>query len=251
VPYSYPRKGVQSALDCRIQNAPPLLMPEKATSALVRPTALGRPRIPSRSSVPHALLSSGSSCSRALVTQNRWLLARPYARLSRRTAGCWLVLTRACHAKTAGCWLLLTRACHAKTAGCWLVLTPACHAKTAGCWLALTRACHAELLAAGSSLRTLVTQKPLAACSSLRAFVTQKPLAAGWSLRALVTQKPLAAGSSLRVLVTQNRSPAVRILGGVAWSSHTRIPLEFGCSRPVPHLWLTVLTVPRVQMKKT
>jgi hypothetical protein len=177
VPYSYPRKGVQSALDCRIQNAPPPLMPEKATSALVRPAALGRPRIPSRSSAHTA-----------------------------RSPLVWLVL--------------------------------------------LARSCHAEPLAAGSSLRALVTQKPPAAGSSLRALVMQKPLAAGLSLRALVTQKLLAAGSSLGALVTQNWAPAVRILGGVAWSSRTRIPLEFGCSRPVPHLWLTVLTVPRARAEE-
>ncbi len=97
VPYSSPRKGVQSALDFRIQNAPPPLMPEKATSAYVRPAALGRPRIPSLSSARTAraprvrlALLSRTPCSfplmtgpssRALVTQNRWFLARPAALL--------------------------------------------------------------------------------------------------------------------------------------------------------------------------
>jgi hypothetical protein len=107
-----PRKGVQSALDCRIQNAPPPLMPEKATSASVRPAAHGRPRIPPRSSARTA-----------------------------RSPLVWLV-PHACRAKTAGCWLVLTRAGCAKTAG------------------SFSRALAAQkLLAAGSFSRALAAQK--------------------------------------------------------------------------------------------
>ncbi len=46
-------------------------------------------------------------------------------------------------------------------------------------------------------------------------------------------------------------SLAVRFLGGAAQFLHAQIPLEFGCSCPVPHLWLvTVLTVPRAPEKE-
>ena len=41
-------------------------------------------------------------------------------------------------------------------------------------------------------------------------------------------------------------------LGGAAQFLRAQIPQEFGCFRPVPHLWLViVLTVPRAQKKKT
>ncbi len=41
-------------------------------------------------------------------------------------------------------------------------------------------------------------------------------------------------------------------LGGAAQFLRAQIRQEFGCFRPVPHLWLViVLTVPRAQKKKT
>jgi hypothetical protein len=153
--------GLLRALDCRIQNAPPPLMPEKATSASVRPAALSRPRIPSRSSARTARsplvwlvlparachaepLAAGSSL-RALVTQNRWLLARPYACLSAEPLAAGSSLRA-----------LVTQ-------NRWLLACPYARLsrRTAGCWLVLTRACYAEPLAAGSSLRVLVTQNRL------------------------------------------------------------------------------------------
>jgi hypothetical protein len=149
--FSYPRKGVQSASDCRIQNAPPPLMPEKATSASVRPAALGRPRIPSLSSTRTARsplvwlalltrachvepLAPGSSCSPAagltppagpkavsrllvtlgpslcaLVTQNRWLLARPAVPLLVSLRRLVLKRLRACSQHSARPYARLSR----------------------------------------------------------------------------------------------------------------------------------------------
>ena len=85
VPYSSPRKGVQSAWIAGSQNAPPPLMPEKATSASGRPAAIGRPRIPScrsyrappkvwlslRALSPRAPSLMTDSLLRALVARNR------------------------------------------------------------------------------------------------------------------------------------------------------------------------------------
>jgi hypothetical protein len=49
-----------------------------------------------------------------------------------------------------------------------------------------------------------------------------------------------------------SRLSAVSFFGGAAQFLRAQIPQEFGCSRPVPHLWLViVLTVPRAQKKKT
>ncbi len=43
-----------------------------------------------------------------------------------------------------------------------------------------------------------------------------------------------------------------QILGGAAQFLRAQMSQEFGCFRPVPHLWLEiVLTVPRAQKKKT
>ncbi len=132
VPYSYPRKGVQSALDCRIQNAPPPLMPEKAPSASVRPAALGRPRIPPRS----------SACTARSPLFWLDLLARSCCA---KTAGCWLVLKRTCCVEVAGCWLVLKCTCCVKVAGCRLVLKRTCCVKVAGCWLVPKRTCCVEV----------------------------------------------------------------------------------------------------------
>jgi hypothetical protein len=58
--FSSPRKGVQSAWIVGIRNAPPPLMPEKATSSSVRSAAISRPQIPQRLLVPRAHEVSGS-----------------------------------------------------------------------------------------------------------------------------------------------------------------------------------------------
>jgi hypothetical protein len=109
VPYSYPREGVQSALDCRIQNAPPPLTPEMAIPASVRSALLDRPRIPPRSSartvrsplfwlnlLKRFCCSEITGCwfapKRFWLRERRWLLARSQNALGRlRSAGCWLV----------------------------------------------------------------------------------------------------------------------------------------------------------------
>jgi hypothetical protein len=132
VPHNYPRKGVQCASDCRIQNAPPPLMPEKATSASVRPAALGGPRIPPPS-------SAHTACSPLFWLD---LLARSCCA---KSAGCWLDLKRSCCVEVAGCWLVLKRSCCVEVAGCWLVLKRSCCIEVAGCWLVLKRSCCVEV----------------------------------------------------------------------------------------------------------
>jgi hypothetical protein len=132
VPYSYPRKGVQSALDCRIQNDPPPLTPEMATSASVRPAALGRPRIPPHSSArtAHSPLFWPDLLKRSCCVE---------------VAGCWLVLKRFCCVEVAGCWLIPKRFCCVEVAGCWLVLKRFCCVEVTGCWLVLKRFCCVEV----------------------------------------------------------------------------------------------------------
>ncbi len=74
--YSYSRESVQSALDCRIQNAPPPLTPETAISASVRSASLDRPRIPPHSSARTACspLLLARPAQALLLLRNYWLL---------------------------------------------------------------------------------------------------------------------------------------------------------------------------------
>jgi hypothetical protein len=107
VPYSYPRKGVQSALDCRIQNAPPPLTPEMAISASVRSASLDRPRIP-----PHS-----SACTA------RSLLFWPD------------LLKRFCCAEITGCCSFSNAIGCVKVAGCCSFSNAIGCVKVAGCCL--------------------------------------------------------------------------------------------------------------------
>ncbi len=151
--YSYSRESVQSALDCRIQNAPPPLTPEMAISASVRSASLDRPRIP-----PH-------SSARIERPPLFWLDLPKRFRCSEST-GRWLVHIRYWSREKP--WLL------------GLI--------TKRYWSREKR-----------WLPGLITKRY---CSRV-----------SWSL-------------------------AVRFLGGAVQFLRAQIPLEFGCSRPVPHLWL-------------
>jgi hypothetical protein len=250
VPYSSPRKGVQSALDCRIQNTPPPLTTEKATffkSCLPHSAVLEFLSAPllvpcvnpmfgfvcARLSLGYPLLMTGSPL-RALVTRNRWFLARPAASplvLLRR-----LVFAGPALAHTLGPFLraLVTR-------NRWFLARPAAlplvlprRLVSAGSALArtprsvLARACHAEPLVLGLS-------------GSFRRW----SCFAGWP--------PLLLRLSQPSLVTCHLSlvSAAHFLSATARSSRARIPLEFGCSRPVLHSWLYSFDCPTNQVKKT
>jgi hypothetical protein len=127
VPHSYPRKGVQSALDCRIQNAPPPLMPEKAPSASVRPAALGRPRIPPRSSARTARspLFWLDLLARSCCAKSRWLLARSKAHLLRRSR--WLLAHSKAHLLRKSRWLLARSKAHLLCKSRWLLARSKAH----------------------------------------------------------------------------------------------------------------------------
>ncbi len=54
------------------------------------------------------------------------------------------------------------------------------------------------------------------------------------------------------LLIAYERVICRQTLGGAAQFLRAQMSQEFGCFRPVPHLWLViVLTVPRAQKKKT
>jgi hypothetical protein len=168
VQYSYSRESVQSALDCRIQNAPPPLMPEMAISASVRSASLDRPRIP-----PH---SSARTARPPLF---------------------WLDLPK--------------RFCCSETTGRWLV-----HNRY---WSREKR----RLLGLFTKRYWSREKRWLLGLFTKRYWSREKR----WLL-GLITK---------RYWSRMSWSLAVRFLGGAAQFLRAQIPLEFGSSRPVPHLW--------------
>ncbi len=148
-------------------------MPEKAPSASVRPAALGRPRIPPRSS------------ARTAPSPLFWLnlLARSCCA---KIAGCWLVLKRTCCVEVAGCWLVLKRTYCVKVAGCWLVPKRTCCIKVAGCWLVLKRTCCVKVAGCWLILVHLLRKTGLLPSDSSVAPPGSRARKSHWNSAALV-----------------------------------------------------------------
>jgi hypothetical protein len=162
------------------------------------------------------------SLLRALVTRNRWLLARPAARAT-GLASRWS-------------WSFLERACHADR----LVLG------TSGSSRYWSRSAlvstGSALVALGPFLSALVTRT---GWFSARPAARATGLAPRWSLLVLRLSQSLV--SWWLVLRSRVLASAAHFLSATARSPRARIPLEFGCSRQFHTRGCIVLTVPRVR----
>ncbi len=109
------------------------------------------------------------------------------------------------------------------------------------------RACCSSRSRSGFALAAALSPGRLRACCISRSR-------SGFALAAALS--PEAASRLLAPLSLLVATPLVSraglprpLLDDSAWSSRARIPLEFGCSRPVPHSWLHSFDCPASQVK--